>query len=138
MFLFWMQPSNALIFCFELLYGAVLIVFTCFIAKWMLRLFLLVLFVHFAPCWHISLVELLVCLSACFFVFWHYISNCLLALFFAILLCTACLIFVPKTSLFICFVCCRFSLMLLAGFAQFSLTDFASCCDTGFRYASFW
>ena len=106
--------------------------FAFLIAKWVLRFCCDCFACVFCTMWHISLAELLVCLSAFFFVFWHYVCNCSLALFFAILLCTACLIFVPKPSLFICFVCCRFSLVLLAGFPQFYSTDFASCCDPGF------
>jgi hypothetical protein len=52
--------------------------------------------------------QVLVDLYACCLVFYDYMSNCLLALFFAVLLRTACLILRPNSSLLRVFVVYRF------------------------------
>ena len=78
----------------------------------------------FCIMWHISLAELVVCLSACFFVFEYCICNRLLALFFGILLCTACLIFFAKTL--------TFHFLFVAGFPRCHFLIFRNCALADF------
>ena len=71
-------------------------------------IFFAVLFLHFSACCYISVAQLCVCLFACFFAFWYYMHISVLALFFAVILCIASLIFLLKWSLFSCLMFCSF------------------------------
>ena len=64
--------------------------------------------------------------------------NYFVALFFAVLSCTACVIFPAQFLTFTLFAFRMISLLCLAGFLQFSLSYFACCCDPSFWHTSFW
>ena len=82
--------------------------------------------------------QLLVELFASCFDFCHYMCNSVVALFFEVLSCTACLIFRSQFLTFALFAFHMISLLGLAGFPQFPLSYFACCCDPGFWHTSFW
>ena len=75
--------------------------------------------------------------TACFD-FCHCMCNSVVALFFAVLLCTAWLILGPNSSLLRVFAVCRFTSYHFLVLRNYWLSYFASCCASAFLNTSFW
>jgi hypothetical protein len=123
---------SAFYFGITFLNGEFLLAFAKEIEKLVALLFLLVEMTVFCGMLDMCRAQFWVDLFTACFGFYHSMCNSVVALFFAVLLCTACLISWTHFLTFACFAVCTFARLLFARLRNYSLPYFASCSTPGF------